>query len=250
LLAAMSAMLVVFELFMILTARGYEESGGFRSVAALMPQFIEQWTNMMAASFRGFVLFGFLHPVVQVSLIAMAISIGSEPVAELESKFIDLLMARPMARATVVTRTIVILIVATLAAVGTLLAATIVGLRLLAPPGAVQPSRLVILSLSLNLALLVLTWGGIALAMAAGANRRGTAAASCGFLAFATFVLDYAGRFWRLVAPVSRISPFHYFDPFAMIGGEPLNLSHVATLAGMFAASAAVAFVLYSRRDL
>jgi len=36
LLAALSLMLIVFQIFMILTARNYEQTGGFRQIAALM----------------------------------------------------------------------------------------------------------------------------------------------------------------------------------------------------------------------
>ena len=59
---------------------------GFQQLQALMPNFIEQWTNMMAASFQGFVLFGYSHPLVELFLIAVVVSIGTEAVAEIESK--------------------------------------------------------------------------------------------------------------------------------------------------------------------
>jgi hypothetical protein len=97
---------------------------------------------------------------------------------------------------------------------------------------------------------LVLAWGGVALALASFAKRRATAAAACGFLAFAAFVLDYVGRFWDAVRPLSRISPFHYFDPFALIGGQPLKVADIITLAAIFIVSAAIANVVYARRDL
>lgn len=250
LLAAISLMLVVFQWFMILTARNFEQSGGFRQIAALMPAFMAQWTNMMAASFTGFVLFGYSHPLVQLFLVAMAISIGIEPVGEIETRFVDLTMARPLGRTTAINRTLIVLAVSTAIAVGSMLVATFSGLRLLTPAAVRAPQPSVIVSLAANLALLVLVWGGIALAIAACARRRATAGAATGFLAFATFVLDYVGRFWAAVKPFSRISPFHYFDPFAMIGGRGLVTSDVVTLLAMFAASAAIASAAYAWRDL
>lgn len=250
LLVGISLMLIVFQCFMILTARNYEQTGGFRAMAALMPQFMSQLTNMMAATFTGFVLFGYSHPIVQLFLVAMAISIGTEPVAEIETKFVDLMMSRPLRRTTVITRTLIVLLVSTVIAVGTLLAATFAWLWLLAPPAARLPQPRVIVSLAVNLALLVVAWGGIALGLASFAKRRATAAAACGFLAFATFVLDYAGKFWKAVEPASRISPFHYFDSFTMIGGRTLATIDVVALTVMFAASAVIAAVVYAWRDL
>ena len=243
-------MLVAFQFFMIYAAREVENSGAFRQVEALIPEFMRQWTNMMAASFQGFVLFGYMHPLVQLFLVAMAISIGTEPAAEIESKFIDLLMARPLSRGAAINRTLVVLVVATAGAIVSMLLATWVGLRLLAPSTARLPQPHVVVSLAANLALLVVAWGGVALAIASFSKRRSTAAAACGFLAFAAFVLDYVGRFWDAARPISRISPFHYFDPFALIGGQPLKVADLVTLAAIFGVAALIANVAYARRDL
>src|SRR5207248_573532 len=96
--AATAALLIAFQFFMILAARSLELSGRFRILGAVMPAFMAQWSNMTAASFTGFVLFGYSHPLVQLFLVAAAIGIGSEPVAEIDTKFIDLVMARPIGR--------------------------------------------------------------------------------------------------------------------------------------------------------
>jgi ABC-type transport system involved in multi-copper enzyme maturation permease subunit len=250
LLVALALVLIVFQVLMVLTAKNYEETGGFRAMAALMPQFIAQLTNMMALTFAGFVLFGYSHPILQFFLIAMAISIGTEPVAEIETRFVDLMMSRPLRRTTIITRTVVVLLVSMLLAVGTLMAATFAALWLFAPPDVRLPQSRTIVALSVNLALLVLAWGGIALGLASFSRRRATAATICGFLAFSTFVLDYAGKFWKAIEPASRISPFHYFNSFALIGGRTLATTDVVALTAMFAVSAALAGVVYAWRDL
>jgi putative exporter of polyketide antibiotics len=131
-----------------------------------------------------------------------------------------------------------------------MLTATWTGLQLLAPATARQPQLRVVVSLAVNLACLVLAWGGIALALASLSRRRSTVAAACGLLAFAMFVLDYVGRFWDAVAPIARVSPFHYFDPFGMMGGQPLAMVDLVTLLGVFVVGAAIANIAYSRRDL
>ncbi len=151
---------------------------------------------------------------------------------------------------TIVTRTIVVLLVSIVLAVGTLMVATFAALWLFAPPNVRLPQSRTIVALSVNLALLVVAWGGIALGLASFSKRRATAATVCGFMAFTTFVLDYAGKFWKTIEPASRISPFHYFNSFALIGGRALATTDVVALAGMFAASAAIAGVAYALRDL
>jgi ABC-type transport system involved in multi-copper enzyme maturation permease subunit len=250
LLFALSAVLAAFQIFMILTARAFEQSGAFRQISALIPAFMAQWTNMAAASFTGFVLFGYSHPIVLLFLIAVAISIGTEPVGEIETRFVDIVLARPVPRLTAITRSLVVLALATAAALGSMVLASWFGLMWLTPPGAHPPSGRVVLSLAANLSSIVLTWGAVALAIGCCVRRRATAAAATGFLAFATFVLDYAGRFWNAVTPYSRVSPFHYFDPFAMIGGRALRASDLLTLGAMFAVMTVVASLVYARRDL
>ena len=249
-LAATTLVLVVFQFFMILAARSLELSGRFRLLEAVLPAFMTEASNMIAASFTGFVLFGYSHPLVQLFLIATAIALGSEPAAEIDTKFIDLLMSRPLPRTAPINRTLVMLILAAVGAMVCMLAATWSGLRLLAPASARQPTARVVVSLAANLACLVLAWGGMTVALASLSRRRSTVAATTGLLAFTMSVLDYVGRFWDAVAPIARVSPFHYFDPFGMMGGQPLATSNVVTLLSIFVAGAVIANIAYARRDL
>lgn len=249
-LAATAVALVAVQFLMILAARSLELSGRFRLLGAVLPAFMSQWTNMAAASFTGVVLFGYSHPLVQLFLVAAVIGIGSEPAAELDTRFIDLVMARPIGRSIPIARTIVLLVLTVAGAIGCMLFATALGLRLLTPPTARMPSTRMIVSLAANLACLVLAWGGITVAMSSIAKRRSTVAGACGLLAFAAFVLDYVGRFWDAVATVAKISPFHYFDPFALMGGRPLAVADPVVLLAIFGAGAVAATIAYARRDL
>lgn len=243
-------MMLAFQLFTIAAGRALEKSGGMRQMGSLMPNFLERWTNMMAASFRGFVLFGYSHPMVELFLVATAISIGTELAEEIETKFIDLMMARPLHRSVAVNRTVVVLIATMAIVIASMLAGTSIGLRLLTPPDTTPPDRGVILSLATNLSLLVLAWGGIATMIASFTKRRAVATATCGFLAFAMFIFDYVGRFWDAVKPYGVVSPFRYFSPFAMIGGAPLPRTDALVLIAIFVVTMLIANVAYSRRDL
>ena len=247
---AACVLLFAFQILLILVARGLERSGGFMSLESLIPDFLEQWTNMAALSFAGMVSFAYSHPVVLVFLIVMAIGIGTEPLGEIDAKFVDLLMARPLPRRSAINRSITLLLVATAAAVGSMLLGTWSGLLLLAPASVPGPAPRVILSLAANLALAVLAWGAIALTLGSLARRRATAAGSTGLLALAMFILDYVGRLWEPARGLSRLSPFHYFSPFPLIGGAPLPGRDVVTLAVIFLAGCVAAHVVYARRDL
>jgi ABC-type transport system involved in multi-copper enzyme maturation permease subunit len=249
-LFAACVLLFSFQWLMILVARSLEKANRFEQLGGIMPAFVSEWTNMVAASFRGFVLFGYSHPVVLIFLVALAISAGSEPAGVIESKFIDLLMSRPVRRSSVVAATMLVLVVTIAGAVGCMVLGTWCGLRLLAPPAVIVPEMRVILSLAANLGIEVLAWGAIALVVASFAKRRVTVTSTCGLLALGMFVLDYIGRFWEPAKGISRISPFHYFSPFEMIGGQTLRIRDVGILFVIVAAGAAIATVEYVRRDL
>jgi ABC-type transport system involved in multi-copper enzyme maturation permease subunit len=242
--------LFAFQIFMILVARAIYRTGGFEELGSLMPNFLEQWTNMVALSFKGMVLFGYSHPLVELFLIAIVIGVATEPAMEIESKFIDLLMARPLRRSAAIVRSMILVLIVTAGAVGSMFLGQWIGLRLFTPATAQAPELRTSLYLVANLAVLILAWGGIALAIAALSRRRATAVAICGFFAFAMFVLDYTGRFWQKIATTSRLSPFHYYSPFPLIGGARLPRLDVIVLVAIFIAGSLVATIAYARRDL
>jgi hypothetical protein len=103
LLAAMSV-LFLFQVLMVAAARALEESGVFSAIGNLVPEFLRQWTNVVAGSFQGLVLFGHSHPLVVLLLVGLAIATATEPVEEIESKFADVLMARPIPRSVPINR--------------------------------------------------------------------------------------------------------------------------------------------------
>lgn len=249
-LVAVDLVLFLFQIVMIYAASELHRKGAFAQLESVVPAFMQQWTNMVGLSFRGIVLFGYSHPIVIIFLVAMAIAVSSEIGLEIESKFVDLLMARPLPRATPVLRSTIVLVVATVAALGSMFAGSWLGLTLIAPETATAPEHALILSMATNLGALVLAWGGVTLAIASVAKRRAAAVGTAALLAFVMFVLDYLGRFWDKARDLSKISPFHYYEPFGMIGGNALSPSDVAILGAIFATGTIFALVVYSRRDL
>jgi ABC-2 type transport system permease protein len=63
-------------------------------------------------------------------------------------------------------------------------------------------------------------------------------------------LMDYLARAWTTLQKVAWLSPFHFYSPLELVTGTPLSVSNVLTLAGIGAAGAAAAFVIFARRDV
>ena len=249
----MGLLLAVFQLFLIVMARSIQRSGSFERMSALIPPFARELlgpslTSFM--SFSGIVCLGYFHLAVVGSLLGISIVLGTTPTAEMEIGFTDLILSRPLARHWIITRSTILLVAYTAGLLMLMLAGTAMGLRALAPQGALWPAPRVVLSLAANLGLLMLCWGGVALAIGAAARRRSVAGGLAGLLALATFLLDYVARAWRPAEAVAWLSPFHYHSPLELLRGAPLPARNVAVLAGIAVAGVALAYLFFSRRDL
>jgi ABC-type transport system involved in multi-copper enzyme maturation permease subunit len=253
LVLTMGAVLAAFQVAIIAYASSMHQSGGFRQLAAFMPAFLRELMGpaiAMFMSFAGIVTLGYFHLVVMGALVGLAVAVSTAPAAEVETGFMDLLLARPLARHWIITRTIIVLVLASVTVLGCMVLGTTAGLLALAPAGASGPPVKVIRSLVLNLGLLMACWGGISLAIASQARRRGSPAVIAGFAALATFLLDYIGRLWKPVQTLSRLSPFRYYSPFDIAMGGALPLKHVVVLASIAVTGFITAYVLFSRRDI
>jgi hypothetical protein len=49
---------------------------------------------------------------------------------------------------------------------------------------------------------------------------------------------------------VSTLSPFHYFEPTALLMGQPLSARNTAVLLGIAAAGTVASYVVFARRDI
>jgi ABC-2 type transport system permease protein len=105
-------------------------------------------------------------------------------------------------------------------------------------------------SLALNLGLLMLSWGGIAMAIGAVSRRRSVAVGITGVLALGTYLLDYVARLWQPAEKIAWLSPFRYYKPFDLMIGLPLPLKNLAVLGAVSVAGFIAAYVLYARRDI
>jgi len=228
-------------------------SRAFGILTSLVPDFIRSLAgpSMIAfMSFAGVVSLGYFHPIVLASLVGLAIAVATEPASEVETRFADLLLARPVARWQVITRTVLVLVAVVAALLLTMTTATWSGIACCTPASAARPTPALIRSLAASLGAIVLCWGGVALAVASAVRRRATAVGITAVAALAAYLLDYLGRVWDPARLASRLSPFHYFEPMSLIAGAPLNRGNVGVLLGAAVAATAASYVIFSRRDL
>jgi beta-exotoxin I transport system permease protein len=249
----MAIVLGGFQFLLTQVAAYLLKSGGFSLMPSLVPDFLQQMAgpSMLAImSFQGIVAFGYFHPIVIAAHLGLAIAIGTEPAAEVETRFADLALARPIARHQAITRTVLVLVAVEAIVALVMIAATWTGLSCCTPADAPRPELATIRALALILVAVALCWGGIAIAIASGARRRATASGATAVAALAAYLLDYLGRIWDSARSLSMLSPFHYFEPTALVSGSPLNVRELAALLAIGAAGTAIGYVVFARRDV
>lgn len=248
-----SLVLAGFQFLLTQVAVFLMRSQAFGMLSTLVPDFLRSTAGpsmLVFMSFTGIVSLGYFHPIVLAALLGLTIAIATEPAAEVEARFDDLTLARPVARTALITRTLIVLIISGVVVLGLMAVGTWIGLACCTPPSAPRPSAATIRSLALNLALIAWCWGGIALAVTAFARRRAIASGLSGVAALATYLLDYLGRVWDPARSLSKFSPFHYFEPMSLISGAGLSGRNVAVLLAAGLLGAAASYIIFSRRDV
>lgn len=253
LLLAMGLLLAGFQLLIVLVGSEIQSSGSFSQFVNLIPPFVRQMFGPefdVFLSFDGIVSLGYFHLAVMGSLVGIVIALATVPTSETETGFLDLLLSRPIARHLIITRTVALVVATIIFMLAMIMLGTWAGLNMFGPAATLWPGPGLILSLALNLGLLLLGWGGLALAIGTVARRRGVAGAIAGMLALFTFLLDYIGRLWEPAGSVAWLSPFHYYAPLDLVKGSAIPTDHVIVLSGIALTGTAAAYVAFSRRDI
>jgi ABC-2 type transport system permease protein len=236
LLLASGILLAAFQIVLILQANSIQSAHSFAQVGALIPSFMRDIMGPSFVSFltySGMVSFGYFHPVVIGALISVSITLATIPVMEIENGFIDLILARPVARHWIVIRSILVALIAAVFLLAMMALGTWLGLKSFAPKNAVWPSARVVGLLAMNLGFLMLCWAAIAMAIGAVCRRRSSAGAIVGLLALIAYLTDYIGRAWKPADSVAWLSPFRYYAPFELVMGSPLSTRNVCVLGGI-----------------
>jgi hypothetical protein len=250
LLAGLAAVLSAFQVLLVLIGRNLQREGLFAQLAAIVPPFIQEVIGGADGSFGGLVAFGFFHPVVIIALTFSGIYLASELAGEVEDGLVDIVVARPVPRRLMVTRSALVTSGATTAVVASMLVANRAAVAWLAPPGVPAPLTSRLMWVALNLLAVVWCFAAASLALAAHARRRAFAAGVIGLAMVCLYLLQFAAAAWAPARPLARISPFHYYEGMRTVLG--LNDARPDIIALLFAAAlmAGWAYVAYARRDL
>lgn len=252
LLLAMGLLLGAFQVLLVLIAGSIQRTGEFEQLATLLPPFVRALLGPALASvlsFSGIVCLGYFDLAIVAALLALIIALATLPASEVETGFADLILARPFPRHWIITRAVVLVLIATLLMLALMVGGTWFGLVMLAPDDAQWPPPAMIGSLALNLGLLMFCWGGVAMAFGA-ACRRSVASATTGLLALTTLLLDLTGRLWPPADRFAWLSPFRYFIPFDLVMGTPLPVENVLLLWAIAMSGFTIAYALFSLRDI
>ena len=242
-----------FQIVLVAAAAYLDRSHAFSQFALLFPPFVREMMGPMffaMLSFTGVVCLGYFHIAVLSTLVGLMVALGTEPTAEIESGFADLILAKPMPRHVPITRTVIILILSATLLLGLMMIGTFAGLALLAPQGSARPALALVLRMSANLGSLLLCWGSLALAAGSCVRRRAVPGAIVSLLALVSFLLVYLGQLWKPAEGISRISPFYYFRMLQLIVKESFPLHDISILLGVALCGIVFAYVVYAKRDL
>jgi len=248
-----AALLAAFQILLAFAAKELLELNTFSGLAALVPDFMRQvfGTSLLTLmSFRGMACLGFFHIAIVAFLVGLIISMATELAGEVETRFLDVVLAHPLARHWIITRTIALLVGCVVLLLGAMMLGTWAGLHWLVASDLARESFAVVPQLALNLGILLLSWGGLALMLAAIARRRNVAAATASLLAMASYMIDLISQVWKPLKPVARYSLFHYYNSLNLITGSRQVTHDVLILACVAAIAFALSYLFFQYRDL
>ena len=245
-------LLAFVQMLRVRIAAELHDTGQFDQLAALLPLAVRKIIGSALGgvlTFNGIVCGVYFDTGYVIALLALGITLATLPASEIESGFADLVLARPLPRHWLVTRTIALVLVGIALMLLMILAGTWLGLELFAPADAPWPSAQQTGALSLSLGMLVFCWSGVALALGA-ACRRGVASAATSVLAFGALILDWAQRLWPPLDWIAWLSPFHYFNPYDLVDGGSLPVENLLVLWAISMTGFTLAYLFISQRDI
>jgi ABC-type transport system involved in multi-copper enzyme maturation permease subunit len=252
-LAVTGLLLALFQVLLAMAAAELQRQGTFEQLAGLVPSFVRELVGtalLSMMSFSGIMALGYYHVAIVAVLVGLVVAAATEPAAEIEAGFADLILAQPVPRAAVMARSVVLVLVCPAIVIGAMTGGTFIGLQLARPEAAGLPSAGLVWKLAAGLWSVLACWGGVSLAVGAVSNRRAVAVGVAGGAAAALMLVDYLSRVWRPLRGPAKLSPFHYYNPLDLVMGKPLQGADIGILLGTCAVAVSVAFVLFRRRDI
>ena len=252
LLIVTGLLLAFVQVLRVRIAATLHDAGQFDQLAALLPESVRKVLGSALGSvmtFNGIVCGVYFDSGYIIALLALGITLATLPASEIENGFADLVLARPLPRHWLITRTIALVLLGIFLMLLMILVGTWIGLMLFAPPDAPWPSAQQIITLSTSLGMLVVCWSGVALALGA-VYRRAVASTTTSLLVFGALILDWAHRLWPPLDSIAWLSPFYYFNPYDLVGGNSLCLEDLLILWAIAMTGFTLAYLGMSQRDI
>jgi ABC-2 type transport system permease protein len=252
-LAAVCAILMMLEIVLVLNASAQLQAQSFSRMAELMPAFLRRTLGdltLVMLSFQGMVAVGFFHPVFVLLVSLLGIYFGSEPAYDVEAGFVDLLLARPLRRQWLVTRSVALVLIGTAAPPAAMALTMPIALRVLAPANAPWPAALDVLKMAMNLTAVAAVFGALSLLIASRSSRRGSAIAGAGIVAVCCYLVMFLEPTWRPAQTFGWLLPFHYFRPLDFLAGRAAPWRDLLVLGTLAIVLTATAYWQFNRRDV
>jgi ABC-2 type transport system permease protein len=247
---ASALLLACFQLALTSAAVSLHESGDYQRLFRAVPAFVRNWIGPALTSFSGMTALVFFEPVVILLLALFAVYVASEPAADVEEGLIDLLLARPLHRHWIVTRSLVLMTAVALTLVLVLGVANVASVAWMRPDGASGPTATIVLGMMVHLFALTWCFGGLTLAVAAHARRRSTVLGVLTITVIALFLLKVLVESSTRFEPFRWLTPFNYFQGTQVLLGTAPTARNLAVLAAIGSAGAVAAYWQFLRRDL
>jgi ABC-type transport system involved in multi-copper enzyme maturation permease subunit len=252
-LAGVAALLAAFQVALVLQARSFADEGAFEALGRMVPAFVQRWLGeglVALGSFHGMVAFGYFHPVVVLLVSIVTAFLASDPAADVEERYVDLLLARPVARHWLVTRSAVLLVGCPAALALVMMSASWVTLLASGTPAARWPAPGTVLTLAAHLVLVAACVGALSLALSSAARRRTAGFAPAAIATVACYFVNVLAASWWPARALDRFSPFHYYQGAKILAGLADPFRDLAILGAATTALVACGYWRFSSRDV
>ena len=252
-LLAVCLILMALQIVLVLNASAQWQAQTFSRMAEMVPAFLRRALGdltLVMLSFQGVVCIGFFHPVFVLLVSLLGVYFGSEPAHDVETGYVDLLLARPLRRQWLVTRSLALVLASASVPPAVMALTMAAALALFAPAGAPWPPAIAVMKMAVSLTAVASAIGTLSLLVASRARRRGTAIAVGGITAMACYPLTLLEPTWRPLRAIGWLSPFHYFHPLEVLAGRQEPWTDLLVLGLAAAVLTALAYRQFARRDL
>jgi ABC-2 type transport system permease protein len=251
-LGGAALLLVLFQLALVLQAASYDQERMFETLGRMTPAFVQRWfgdTITALASFGGIIAFGYFHPVVVLLVALVTAFVASEPAGDVEAGYVDLLLAGPVARHWLITRSSVLVLLCPVLLAAAMITSTFTTAAVAAPADARGPSLPTIATLAAHLVAVAWTFGGLALLLASMSRRRASAFAPAALITVALYFLNVLAASWAPARMADVLSPFHYYQGTRILAGVSDPSRDLAVLATAAAVLVSASYWRFGARD-